>query len=54
MFGNVFIQGTNIGTTTNEDGFFIFNKLEAGSYRVVATYIGYDSVSKQKESKCAS
>ncbi len=42
--GTVRIQGTNIGTNTNVDGFFSLSDIEVGNYKLVATYIGYDSL----------
>lgn len=39
-FANVFIEGTNRGSTTNEDGYYQL-ELENGSYRVGFLYIGY-------------
>lgn len=45
IYGTVFLQGTNIGTNTDEDGFYSIGGLPAGNYTIVATYVGYDSVS---------
>lgn len=45
MFGSVYIEGTNIGTITNDDGFFVFPDLSPGTYKVVASYVGFDTVS---------
>ncbi len=42
--GTIRIQGTTIGTNTNVDGFFSLTNIDAGSYKLVATYIGYDSL----------
>lgn len=44
IYGNVLLQGTSKGTTTNIDGFFTIADVEPGKYTLVATYIGYDSV----------
>jgi len=43
IYGNVYIQGTTIGANTDVNGFFTFPKLEPGNYKVVASYLGYDS-----------
>ncbi len=43
IYGTVFLQGTTIGTNTNEDGFYSIGGVPAGEYTVVATYVGYDS-----------
>lgn len=44
LFCNVILQGTPYGATTNENGFFSLNKIPAGDYTVLVTFIGYDSV----------
>lgn len=44
-FGNVYIKELEIGTNTDLDGFFNFSDLEVGSYRLVFTYLGFDSTS---------
>lgn len=46
MFANVFMKGTTIGTTTDENGYFIITKVPAGDYNFVVTFIGYDTVSE--------
>lgn len=38
------LEGTNLGTNTDLDGFFSITGVPAGSYKLIATYIGYDSV----------
>ncbi|HFC01228.1 MAG TPA: TonB-dependent receptor [Phaeodactylibacter sp.] len=37
--------GETIGTTTDIDGFFALANIPVGDYRLVVTYIGYDSLS---------
>ena len=44
IFGTVFLEGTEYGTNTDENGFFSMGNIPPGKYRLVATYIGYDSV----------
>jgi len=39
-FTNVYVQGTTVGTTTNDLGQYELN-LKAGEYQVVYHYIGY-------------
>lgn len=43
---NVYIKGTTIGTTTNEYGFYSLT-LAKGKYELIASYIGYLSVTKE-------
>jgi outer membrane receptor for ferrienterochelin and colicins len=46
-FTNVFVEGTTIGTTTDETGHFMLINLPEGKYIVVASSLGYES-SKQE------
>ena len=39
------LAGTDFGTVTDLDGLFVIANVPAGEYRLLATYIGYDSVS---------
>jgi len=43
IYGNVLLQGTNLGTNTDLDGFFSIANVPPGEYKLVASYIGYDS-----------
>lgn len=46
-FGTVRIQGPgglNRGDNTDVDGFFSFANLPTGDYRLIASYVGYDSL----------
>ncbi len=45
MYGNVRLDGTDIGTTTDLDGFFSITNVASGTYKLIGTYIGYDSIS---------
>ena len=40
---NVVIQGTNLGTVSDDDGFYSID-VPAGDYNVIASFIGYSSV----------
>lgn len=42
--GTVQLRGTTHGTNTNVDGFFSLPDVDSGDYKLVATYIGYDSL----------
>jgi len=44
IFGTVQLEGTTIGGSTDVNGFFTISGVPVGNYRLVATYIGYDSV----------
>jgi hypothetical protein len=45
MFGNIRLEGTSIGNTTDINGFFTLADIPVGKYKLVASYIGYDSLS---------
>lgn len=40
-FANVRLEGTSLGASTNEEGTFIINRVPAGEYTLITTYIGY-------------
>ena len=42
-FATVQLAGTGTGTTTDFDGFFSITNLEAGTYQLISTYVGYDT-----------
>lgn len=44
-FASVLVKGTTIGTTANNEGKY-FLQLDAGSYTIVAQYVGYQRVEK--------
>ena len=43
-FANVFIKDTTIGTTSDFDGLYEIANLEPGTYTVVFSYLGYETV----------
>lgn len=43
-FGTVRLQGTDLGTNTDLKGFFSFGSVPEGTYTLLITYIGYDSL----------
>ncbi len=45
MFTNVVVRGTTLGATTDLNGFFTITKVPEGSYRLVSSYLGYDTAS---------
>lgn len=44
MFANVLLDGTQIGTVTDVNGFFTLSKVPVGSYTIKVTYIGFDEI----------
>lgn len=43
IYGNVRIANTDLGATTDLDGFFTFASVPEGTQTIVASYLGYDS-----------
>jgi CarboxypepD_reg-like domain/TonB-dependent Receptor Plug Domain len=43
IFTNVYLIGTQYGSQTDVNGFYSIKKIPAGSYRLICTYLGYDS-----------
>jgi iron complex outermembrane receptor protein len=40
---NVILKNTYKATTTNTNGNYVFNKLKAGEYMLVVSFIGYET-----------
>ncbi len=45
IFTNVYLQGTNYGASTDVNGYYVISKIPAGSYTLLVTAMGYDSLS---------
>ena len=43
---NVFLDGTTFGTTTNNAGRFEIENLPPGTYRIIASMIGFERIDK--------
>ena len=46
LFTNVYLKGTTQGAATDINGFFSITKVKAGNYTLVATYLGYDTITE--------
>jgi len=42
-FANIIIKGTTVGTTSDDDGLYIFENLEPGAYTLVYSFVGYET-----------
>ena len=40
-FANVQLEGTSLGTSTDEEGGFKIHQIPVGEYKIMVTYIGY-------------
>jgi outer membrane receptor for ferrienterochelin and colicin len=49
IMANVWIKGTQIGTTTNLKGYYVFSNLSAGSYDFCFRYVGFKLVTETKQ-----
>lgn len=45
-YANIYLEGTNKGTSSDENGTFALNNISAGAYTLMATMVGYSSYSK--------
>lgn len=43
-FANVIIKGTSTGTTSDYDGLYILDNIEPGTYTIVFSFIGYETL----------
>ncbi len=43
-FASVYLEGTTMGTATDLDGFYSISKVEGGDYKLICTFIGYDTL----------
>ena len=41
---NVYLAGTDRGTATNHDGYFVISEIPSGNYTVVVSYLGYNTL----------
>ena len=46
MLANVFLKGTTLGSTTDINGYFSITRIPDGTYTIMVTSIGYDTVSE--------
>ncbi len=47
MFTNVYLKGTTYGASTDVNGFYTITKVPAGSYTLLVTSLGYDSLAEK-------
>jgi hypothetical protein len=44
IFTSVYLKGTQYGAITDVNGYYVISKIPQGSYTLMVTYLGYDSV----------
>jgi hypothetical protein len=47
IFTNVILKGTSIGASTDVNGYYQITKVPPGTYNMVITYLGYDTLREQ-------
>ncbi|MEW7292657.1 TonB-dependent receptor [Aquimarina sp. 2304DJ70-9] len=46
-FANIFIEGTSLGSSSDENGVFNITNIPTGTYKVIASFTGYNSIKKK-------
>ena len=46
MFANVYLKGTTLGSTTDINGYFSITRVPDGSYTLLVTMMGYDTIAE--------
>ena len=46
MFANVYLKGTTLGSTTDINGYFSITRIPDGSYTLLVTMMGYDTIAE--------
>lgn len=48
-FANVYLEDTDIGTATNDKGYYIIEHIPQGKYHIIFSYIGYKKIKQEIE-----
>jgi hypothetical protein len=48
-YANIYLENTNFGVTTDDDGFFSMTNVPKGNYSLVASFIGYETKKQDVE-----
>ncbi len=46
IFTNAYLLGTSYGSTTDINGYFAITQIPPGSYTLIVTYLGYDTLTE--------
>ena len=46
-FANITLQGTSLGAASDNDGRFSIENIDAGTYTIIASYMGYSTYKQQ-------
>ena len=47
IYGTVVLEGTDFGMNTNLEGFFSFIDVPAGDYKLIVTYVGFETYEEE-------
>ena len=47
IFTNVYLEGTTLGSATDVNGYYSITKIQPGTYTLMVTALGFDTLSKQ-------
>ena len=47
IFTNVYFLGTNLGASTDVNGYYVISKVPAGNYTLTVTALGYDTIAQE-------
>ena len=45
--GNIYIENTTVGASSNIDGYFVISAVPKGNYKIIAQYVGYQKFEKK-------
>ena len=51
IFTNVYLKGTTIGAASDVNGLYVISRIPPGSYTLMVTYLGYDTLSIELDVK---
>ena len=46
IFTSVYLKGTQLGSVTDVNGYYVISKIPPGDYTLIITYLGFDSILK--------
>lgn len=44
FFANVYLKGTNYGSSADVNGYYVISRVPAGNYTLMITYLGFDTI----------
>ena len=52
IYCNIYLEGTNLGSPTDLNGLYNVSKVPKGNYKIVISYIGYDTFKANTTRRC--